>query len=1347
MAQTALTIVGYAVGSYFGYPQLGAAVGAYVGGQYEISQQKFTGARLQDLKVPNFEYGASIPRIYGACRVPGIPIWMSDKREISTTTGGKGGAEPEVESFTYEVDVLYLVSEGEIDAVPRVWRNGDLVFTAHVDSDEQSLGASATSGAWGDMIVYTGAADQLPDPVYEAAVGVGAAPAYRGRGTVMLRSLQLGPSGQIPLFTFEVLTKATAVTQCVEAEARPPIFFGPRLEENDPVFPGDPVWTGFNGVYEIIVPQQGLTFRHILQAQRGVQGCRRYFEIRITDLRLPGGTSSANTPEFWVIRAGTGYSGDEGLGIIGVPLTGGAIGVTRNGSICDGTGTAVGAFTEPPATAGGPGWGLGTYVWSVVLDCDTSKLWVGYDNTWWGGVPNSHPSIASSGWDASAVLPPGSTDLRFEFTAQGSQFHLQVETRTDRAGFIRDVPEGCVPWSSDAADATIYTPGLVYLDDIVAALCRDAGLTDSEIDVTALAGIEVDGVPITQASAPRATLETLALVYFFEAVESDKLYFRRRGGASVATIAYGECGAAADGARDDESALRMERGNDLEIPKVWSLQYINPNDDYQAGTVASDRLVTESIDVRPVQAPIVMNEAKAQGVVDAAVLDARVSSTTFGPRIASRRPELEPTDVVLLEDDDGSMYRARIVRDTFEAGVRQLECVLDDASVLTSTGITDTSAEPSYQVRKFSRSEWLVLDIPLLRDADDRPGPYVMVRPEGDRWPGAVVYSGELEETVTTQQGIVATRGVWGVSTTVMPAYSGAPGTFDEISSVTVDVRNGALSSYTRDQILAGLAPGYMIGAEAIFARTATLVAPGVYTLTGLLRGRRGTEWAMADHAIGETVALLSLDGGMLKTTQDLTTIGVPWWYRAITQTRTSEDADPLPATDTGVVLRPFAPVDIRAEEEASGATVITWKRRTRLACIFTGPQGIRVPLGEAEERYVVRVYTTAPETLVRTYSVSAATATYTREEQVADGVAYGTPLRVDVAQVSESVGEGYVGSAHVIGSARSLAQVTRLILGGTFQAGVLIRAVIGGVTFNYTTSAPDATLAGVASGLAALIDAHAVYSATADDASVLVSGALATPFSVIFSIPVGDNATSTALVQEAAAESVGLPYLAYLLVGNSVNGVTEPIPSGTQFSVRVQKPVGVTIGQFSYTTAQQMSKATMFGFLVDAFHAQTSLGPQGYSAGQTFLNGFAVGTFLGPTGVLGVHLEASATAPFTLAASLAQPPAPEIPADQPQIVTASFTGIPITGATYRVTLGGVSYDYEAGSGSSMSEVVTELTADIEASAPYSATAVITSPAAAYIEIEGAPLVGFTYSTTIIVSTITTSTQTVQAAV
>ena len=62
---------------------------------------------------------------------------------------------------------------------------------------------------WTAMRFYGGGPDQMPDPVYEAAVGAGNAPAYRGRSTVFIEGLNLGGSGQLPLLTFELVSAGT----------------------------------------------------------------------------------------------------------------------------------------------------------------------------------------------------------------------------------------------------------------------------------------------------------------------------------------------------------------------------------------------------------------------------------------------------------------------------------------------------------------------------------------------------------------------------------------------------------------------------------------------------------------------------------------------------------------------------------------------------------------------------------------------------------------------------------------------------------------------------------------------------------------------------------------------------------------------------------------------------------------------------------------------------------------------------------------------------------------------------------------------------------------------------------
>jgi hypothetical protein len=104
----------------------------------------------------------------------------------------------------------------------------------------------------------------------------------------------------------------------------------------------------------------------------------------------------------------------------------------------------------------------------------------------------------------------------------------------------------------------------------------------------------------------------------------------------------------------------------------------------------------------------------------------------------------------------------------------------------------------------------------------------------------------ESETTIANQTQL-------GSATTVLGDWAGGD-VFDEVNSVTVEVTNATLVDYSRESILNGTAPLYKLGDEFFYAMRATLVSPGVYTLTGLLRGRLGTESSTDNHSVGDAL-------------------------------------------------------------------------------------------------------------------------------------------------------------------------------------------------------------------------------------------------------------------------------------------------------------------------------------------------------------------------------------------------------------------------------------------------------------------------------------------------------------
>lgn len=215
MAQLVIAAAGAAIGSALvpGVIALGVTgapagwiVGSLIGSSFAPAQ-KVQGPRLSDLSVGSSAYGTPIPFVQGSPRLAGQIVYASSKREIATTTrqGGKGGgAKQKVTTYSYEVDLLILLTDNLMSNVTRIWSNGKLIWNKSATADAGTIAASDATPAWARIAFYSGAASQLPDPTYEAAVGTANAPAYRGRGTVFIQSLQLGNSGQIPNLTFEL---------------------------------------------------------------------------------------------------------------------------------------------------------------------------------------------------------------------------------------------------------------------------------------------------------------------------------------------------------------------------------------------------------------------------------------------------------------------------------------------------------------------------------------------------------------------------------------------------------------------------------------------------------------------------------------------------------------------------------------------------------------------------------------------------------------------------------------------------------------------------------------------------------------------------------------------------------------------------------------------------------------------------------------------------------------------------------------------------------------------------------------------------------------------------------------
>lgn len=205
MATLLLSAAGAAIGAGFGGTVIGLsgavigrAIGATIG--RAIDQRILGGGsepvdigRIDRLRLTGAGEGAAIGHVWGRMRLSGQVIWATDFKEtVRRQRSGKGAPKPKVNEYSYSVSLAIALCEGEILRVGRIWADGNEISPRDLN-----------------MRIYTGGEAQLPDPLIEAVMGAGNAPAYRGLAYLVIEDLELTEYGnRVPQFSFEVVRAA-----------------------------------------------------------------------------------------------------------------------------------------------------------------------------------------------------------------------------------------------------------------------------------------------------------------------------------------------------------------------------------------------------------------------------------------------------------------------------------------------------------------------------------------------------------------------------------------------------------------------------------------------------------------------------------------------------------------------------------------------------------------------------------------------------------------------------------------------------------------------------------------------------------------------------------------------------------------------------------------------------------------------------------------------------------------------------------------------------------------------------------------------------------------------------------
>lgn len=412
--------------------------------------------------------------------------------------------------------------------------------------------------------------------------------------------------------------------------------------------------------------------------------------------------------------------------------------------------------------------------------------------------------------------------------------------------------------------------------------------------------------------------------------------------------------------------------------------------------------MTKIVNEVNIQLPLVLTDDEAAQIADRMLYQAWVQRETYEIRLPIKYLYLDPGDVISTTVN-GRSYTMRIETIDFAVpGILTFKCKAEDPAVYSSTAVGSAGIPTEQNFGLVSDTKLVLMDIPPLRSSDtSSPVFYAAATGYSSTWRAAVLYKSYDEgQTYAGLESLLTPATIGSANGTLA---DGNIYTWDMQNTLNISLIYGTLSSDTEANILAGL-NSLLVGSEIIQFLNATLEGDGSYTVSGLLRGRLGTDWATGLHTTGETVTKLETSS-LLKLDIPTTDLNTEYPYKGVTTGLTVQGTTAQNFNCTGVNMKPFSPVYIEGARDGSNNLTITWNRRSRiLAQAFWTPS-----LGEDTEEYEIDIMSGA--TVARTISsISSETSPYSAADQVTDGFTAGDPIDVRIFQISATVGRGYAG-------------------------------------------------------------------------------------------------------------------------------------------------------------------------------------------------------------------------------------------------------------------------------------------------------------------------------------------------
>ena len=416
------------------------------------------------------------------------------------------------------------------------------------------------------------------------------------------------------------------------------------------------------------------------------------------------------------------------------------------------------------------------------------------------------------------------------------------------------------------------------------------------------------------------------------------------------------------------------------VPGTLTLSHYDPARDYQIGVQRAGRAGIGLRETR-IELPAAIDAGTARTLAEAALLRADTERTRRSVSLGWEALAVPPGARVRIAGTPGLW---RVDSWKFEAMTVTLECVAlapETAAIGASSGRVLAAADTS-----IGQTMVHAFELPPIDDmASSVPRLAIAAAGSAAGWRRAALLLST--DDGAAWQAIGGTRGVAVLGTVVSPPGPAPASIEDRRNVVEVELAHAAMQLDDADA--AALDSGAnlaMLGDELIQFAHAQSLGGRRWRLSGLWRGRRGTERAIGSQVAGDRFVLLDADALALI---DLPASALGGGARVLAEGVGDSGEAAAEAAIDGISLRPLAPVHLAAQPLAEGGVQLRWVRRNRND--WTWRDGTDVAPEPGGERYRLSVI---PETGSGwTMELGAAEATLS-------AAVCAEPLRIELRQI-----------------------------------------------------------------------------------------------------------------------------------------------------------------------------------------------------------------------------------------------------------------------------------------------------------------------------------------------------------